>query len=486
MIKNLLNESSDGFWDWDLRTNSFLVSQGLVELLGVSESEITGLTTLIRMLQDDDQEAFERALNHHLNTPNSRPAKMVLRLRHRSGDMIDVLFKGLVLDRDSEGTPLRVIGDYTNFTALFSMEEELQFRNENLQLVNKGINAGIWHWDVSSGVTSWSDRLFEMLGYQPNETETSYDIFMNQLVHPDHIEKLRSNLDDYLNHRGPYRIEFKCLCKDGKYRWFETHGAAKFDKDGKAIRMIGSMLDIDQRKQLEEKNLRSIESLTSGNQRLLNFAHIVSHNLRSNAANLFNLLEIFEEAEEDQKLEIRNLLKANADQLLQTIEHLADVVKIQTQLESKKQLLDFESVTNRIVTGLCETINAANIDISSDFHHAPEVECVPAYLESMLHNLISNAIKYRDPGKQAICSLTSKQTETHISLFCHDNGLGIDLDKHRHKIFGLYKTFHGNSDARGVGLFLMKSQIESMGGTIEVQSEPFIGSTFTICFPITS
>ena len=110
------------------------------------------------------------------------------------------------------------------------------------------------------------------------------------------------------------------------------------------------------------------------------------------------------------------------------------------------------------------------------------VTVVPAYLDSILLNLISNAVKYRAQQRPATIRLHAHQAAGFVVLTVQDNGLGIDLVKNRAKLFGMYKTFHDNEDARGVGLFLTKNQIEAMLGTIEVESEVGVGSTFKICF----
>jgi signal transduction histidine kinase len=107
---------------------------------------------------------------------------------------------------------------------------------------------------------------------------------------------------------------------------------------------------------------------------------------------------------------------------------------------------------------------------------------VPAYLQSIALNFITNAIKYRHPDRPAIVSIDAKKMDKWIILSVADNGIGIDLEQHGHKLFGMYKTFHGNSDARGIGLFITKNQIEAMGGKVEVESTAGFGTKFNIYF----
>lgn len=108
------------------------------------------------------------------------------------------------------------------------------------------------------------------------------------------------------------------------------------------------------------------------------------------------------------------------------------------------------------------------------------VEFNPAYLESILINLITNCLKYRHPERALKISISAKRSHKRTKLSVADNGLGIDMSIHGSRLFGMYNTFHKHPDARGLGLFMVKSQVESMGGEITAQSVPGSGTTFTI------
>ena len=107
---------------------------------------------------------------------------------------------------------------------------------------------------------------------------------------------------------------------------------------------------------------------------------------------------------------------------------------------------------------------------------------VPAYLDSILVNLISNAIKYRSVNRKHSVTIKGYKTENGIEIIISDNGCGFDFEKNKDKVFGMYKTFHSGEDSRGFGLYITKSQIEVMNGKITVQSEVNRGTTFTIKF----
>jgi signal transduction histidine kinase len=137
---------------------------------------------------------------------------------------------------------------------------------------------------------------------------------------------------------------------------------------------------------------------------------------------------------------------------------------------------------NKVLDVLNDSLHKKDINVLNYISESVCVECLPAYLESIILNLVTNAIKYSDKSKAAKIIFTSSENSEFVILSIKDNGLGIDLERHKESIFGLYNTFHKNNDARGVGLYLTKNQIENMGGKIEVESEIAIGSTFKIYF----
>lgn len=120
--------------------------------------------------------------------------------------------------------------------------------------------------------------------------------------------------------------------------------------------------------------------------------------------------------------------------------------------------------------------------IEVDVSESHVVNAVPAYLESILLNMFTNALKYSSPDRQLVLKLKSSIIDNKVMLEFSDNGLGIDLKRHGDKIFGMFKTFHRHKDAKGIGLFISKNQIEAMGGSISVRSKVDVGTTFTMVF----
>ncbi len=129
---------------------------------------------------------------------------------------------------------------------------------------------------------------------------------------------------------------------------------------------------------------------------------------------------------------------------------------------------------------MSDQIQLKGVKIISNIDKEVEFIYNPAYLESILYNLISNAIRYSHHERHPIIQIDSYVEGKNTVLKISDNGIGIDLDKNGHKIFGMYKKFSTHKDSKGIGLFITKNQIDAMGGNITVESEPNLGTTFKV------
>lgn len=149
----------------------------------------------------------------------------------------------------------------------------------------------------------------------------------------------------------------------------------------------------------------------------------------------------------------------------------------------KWEFLFFKDVLLTTKRLLFSQISDNNVEINAYFDNVEKINYNKLYLESIFLNLIENAIKYKAPNRSPIINITSKLNDDgSVKLIIKDNGIGINLNRHGKKIFGLNQVFHKHPEARGVGLFMTKTQIESMGGSIFVSSIENEGTTFVINF----
>lgn len=303
-----------------------------------------------------------------------------------------------------------------------------------------------------------------------------YDEDMAQISRDEDLEVMRT-LEPML---GRETINVR---KDGRTTNFLTSKIPLLDQDGKAYGLIGMSMDITNLKQKEDE-LRDLINVTAiQNKKLINFAHIVSHNLRSHTANFSMLLDfLIREKEESEKQRIMKMLSHASDNLLDTLENLNEVVDISTNINLDKKSLNLNENIIKVQQNLSAFLQENKVEFVNTVPKKLMVKSVPAYLESILLNLVTNAVKYHSPKRTPVIELKAKKQDSQVIFSITDNGMGIDLKRYGGKIFGMYKTFHNNADARGLGLYIIKNQVEAMGGNITVSSEVDQGSTFNVYF----
>lgn len=226
-----------------------------------------------------------------------------------------------------------------------------------------------------------------------------------------------------------------------------------------------------------------MDELTMQNQQLNDFANMTSHNLRSPAANITSLVAAIEEEStiDDYKM-IFSMLKKVAANLNESLNQLMEVLHIRKNKSVDRETLIFQDIFIKTTETLQGEILASKAAITSDFSNAENIIYSRIYMDSIFHNLISNALKYRSPDRIPKIHVYTESKNNHIYLHVSDNGLGIDLAKNGHKLFGMNQVFHKHPEAKGIGLFMTKAQIESMKGKITVSSEVNSGTTFIVMF----
>jgi PAS domain S-box-containing protein len=322
-----------------------------------------------------------------------------------------------------------------------------------------------------------------VLGYP--EVELLENPFFH-FIHPDDIDSTQKELEKLKTGSTTINFVNRYRKKDGSYLWFEWSTTP----DHTTGKLFAIARDITERRQAEV-NLRAIkadlEALTNHlqkqNNQLLHFAYITSHNLRSPVSNLTSLLQFYKESTEDEeKKALLSKLEAVIVHLNSTLNELIEALKIQQDLSKHRELISFEEIFNLMKDTFIGHILETKAIVSADFSKADRIEYPSSYLESIMLNLLSNSIKYRSPNRPPKVHFETCKINDKIILTVRDNGLGIDLEKHAGNLFGLNKTFHTHSEAKGVGLYLTKTQVEAMGGTISAESEVGSGTTFKIVF----
>ena len=293
------------------------------------------------------------------------------------------------------------------------------------------------------------------------------------ILHPDDLQNCTKVWTESLTTGKPYEVEYRFKrASDGAYRWHLGRALPMKDAAGNIVKWFGSCTDID-----EYKRALDLENKITQYE---DFNRIVAHNLRGPAGSIGMMLDMISESEDkDDKEDLLNMLKESSKSLNGTLDELMSVLEIRL---SKHIEFDDCDVTE-IVSGVSKMLNGQILSkkavITCDLN-VPIIQFPRIYLESIVYNMISNSLKYSNSEIAPIIHIQSDKVNGRVQLRFKDNGLGIDLKKHGMNMFQLNKVFHKGFDSKGVGLFMTKTQIETFGGSIQVESEPNVGSEFTI------
>jgi signal transduction histidine kinase/DNA-binding NarL/FixJ family response regulator len=313
---------------------------------------------------------------------------------------------------------------------------------------------------------------------------TEDGFFNTDLIHPDHRKEVIKLFYEVSKHPGDIKsIELKCLVAENEYRWIETTLYNLLEEPTvKAI--VLNYRDISLRKRDEEQRQSLIEELLISNSDLKQFGFITTHNLRAPLTNLLAIVELLD-VKKIQDEPTKDLLAAFKSATFQLNDTLNDLIKVLFIRQNKYIALNeinFQTVVEKNIHDLKALISSAEIDIVTDFSEAPTILFDANYLESILLNLMSNSIKFASKERKLKIKMKSRIDGEFILLEFSDNGIGMDMDKVKDRIFGLYQRFHERTDSKGIGLYLIQSQVTALGGKISVTSKVNEGTTFYLRF----
>lgn len=320
-----------------------------------------------------------------------------------------------------------------------------------------------------------------MLGYTEDEL---YATNFQKLTHPDDLGDDMANLNKLISGDIPsYQIEKRYLHKQGQIIWGLLSVSLVRDALFQPLYFVSQINDITRQKKAETDKNKLTNIIQEKNKRLTSFAQIVTHNLRTHSANLNLIKDLIKlKNKEFIKTDSYTLLVEAINQLVATVGDLSELSQISKQREKNIKKLNLLRHVQRCAQSINALIITAEAEIKLDI--APEIyiKGIPSYLDSIILNLLTNAVKYRSKSRLLCIDITAETIENTVELKIKDNGIGIDLNRNGDKLFGLYNTFTDNEDSRGVGLFITRAQIESLGGTVSVKSKLDQGTEFSLKF----
>lgn len=474
--------TSDTIWDWKIQEDNLIWNKGIEGIFGYKKDEV-GKTSKWWFDNIHPEDSLKMSIKlYSFIEQKTEKWQDQYRFKCSDGSYKYVLDRGFIL-KDEEGRAVRMIGAIQDITKQKLEEKQLKLLETVItQTKDSIIITEADPKDNKIPTIIYANPAFStMSGYQSSEVlGKSPTIFKGPNSDKIAYEKLYHAIKD----KKECQIETISYRKSKEEFWVNFSMIPIYDSENEISHWVSIQRDISEDKKLEVEKEQLIRELTQNNKDLQQFSYITSHNLRAPLSNLTGLLNLIEDIpiENSELKEIINGFNKSTHLLNETINDLVKVIIIKDSPSIQKEDLLLRDIFENVFIQLDFLISSQKPIIKIDFEKAAYLNINKAYLESILLNLMTNAIKYKSEKRKLIITVTSNKVGDDLVLVFKDNGIGIDLDRNRDKVFGLYQRFHNMPDGKGLGLYLVKSQVEAMGGTINIDSKVEIGTTFTLTF----
>jgi PAS domain S-box-containing protein len=498
-LQKILETLADSIWTLDLKTGQLQFLNSAVESItgykrdfleknirfdteeNVLHLQEKSLLPFAQIVHEKDRENVLNALQLSKSSP---AADVTFRIFRKDGK-IAWLWLQTWLVLSEEGEPLQVSGMISDITAQKEAElarilSEESFRQtmEKMRLICVGL-------DTEGKVNFVNDFALERLGYLRKEVIGSS--WFDNFLPPEESARVKAVFTEKIaqNRAVDYNFENAILTKGGRSRLIAWNNTTLRDIQGKIIGTVSIGQDISEQRQAENEKKEAIQQLIQQNKNLRDFSYITSHNLRAPVARILGLTAVLneEEIKDEWNKTVIAHLKTSAQSLDEVIKDLAKILEVRTKIDEKRERVRFSEVFQQTLENLRDHVLKHQVEVFTDFTQIDDFFAVKSYIQSIFFNLISNAIKYKSEATPII-RIWSEKKDQKMRLYFQDNGLGIDLKTYKDKIFTLYQRFHLHLEGKGIGLYLVKTQVEALGGKIDIESEVGKGTTFKITFPL--
>jgi PAS domain S-box-containing protein len=406
---------------------------------------------------------------------------------HKSGERRWVSENAHIV-RGADSQPRYYEGTVEDITERLRAEAALRQARERDELWKLALEAtgdGVWDWTLPTGVEIYSQRLREMYGYG-NDEISDQAIELDRRTHPDDIAGMQRAREAHFQGLAPaYVNEHRVRCRDGQWKWILSRGMViSRDANGQPLRMIGTHTDITERRQADA--LRQERDVAeAANRAKTEFLSRVSHELRTplNAILGFSQLMEVDAGLSPKHLAWTHAILRSGNHLLALVDDVLDLSTMQTgQLRVDAQAVDLLAVVDECWAMQAASAAEAGLALDDQLDRAAKwrVRADPTRLRQVVTNLVSNALKYNHAGGRV--GLRLERRGEGIALQVADTGPGLDAAQLA-RLFTPFERLgaeHSGVEGTGLGLALVKQLVESMGGRIEVNSQPGVGSRFTV------
>lgn len=454
-------------------------SPSITKVLGYNPEEFKNRSAL-QLIHPDHFHDFIKNRTAIFKTPG-KSFYFQRQLLHKNGNWI--WCEGTLTNMLHEPGINAIVSNFRDISDRKLAEKNLLHSESRLKEAQSIAHIGNFEIDLANHSELWSDEMYKISGLNKEEVVPSIDLFLS-LIHPDDLNYVKTVIEESTKTFQNAAFNFRFIRMDGQMRYGCSEARFESDENKKPIRLFGIFQDITERKLGEIERTKMVNDLMLRNTELEQFSYIISHNLRSPVANIIGASTVLEDSElsTEEKAMLNRAISNSVTKLDHVIKDLNHILEIKAQISGARELLHFSEMVDDIKISIKDLIDKNNIEIKYDFSEINTFLAMKPYLYSIFYNLISNSVKYRRPQIRTLIEIKSTSIENKIGLIFTDNGMGIDLQKKGEQVFGLYKRFHTNIEGKGMGLFMVKTQVEILGGKISLKSTENVGTEFKIEF----
>lgn len=470
-----------GHFEWDIHSGILKTSEGLRQLFELpGTQEVNTLAEYLnfipaaeRVQQHDLLESFinnRHFRTHYQNVVTAKGNKRVFLTRGT-----------IIINSDNQAE--KVIGTSQDITEFKKNKQLLEESRKVFKNAFDFSSIGMALVDLKGHWLDVNQSICDIFGYTREEMQRQ--TFM-EMTHPEDIEVDLRYVKQLLSREiDNYRMEKRYFRKDGSVVWILL-SVSLIWKNQQPAYFTSQLVDISANKhlinELENKN-NALEKANGHLQYHINhiteFNRIISHNLRGPATTLISAVDFVGDCEAEESAELLTKIKGTSELIIQTLNDLKEVIEVQLNKDIVFNSCDLQQITDQCIQSLQHKVQESGATVTTHF----EVEAVTfptVYIETIFYNLLSNALHFRQQDRPLFITMSSEKADNKTILRITDNGMGINLQRYKEDVFKYKRIFHKEYNGRGLGLFLIKSQVEACGGKIQVESDGVNGTMFTI------
>ena len=475
-----LKSAAIGIWEWDITHNSLVWDERTEELYGLKPDEFPeAFNFWVSRVHPSDREFA--ASEVHLAINGEKDYEPEFRIVLPDGRIRCLKAYGLV-QRDNENEPQRLIGINFDITDRKLAEEHLLKSDTHLKTAQRIGKLGSWEFEVNTGKLTWSDEVFRIYGLEPSANPPDYEQ-LRLFIHPEDWQNFDQTVQAAMSLEQSYDLEHRIIQPNGTLIYVMARGEMIYNVSGQLTHIIGTAIDITDRKLAEAQILHTANQLANTNRELESFSYSVSHDLRAPLRHMNGFVNALH-----QRLKAHEALQdPKVTHYLQVIEkssqkmgHLIDGLLMLSRFGRRP--LESKQISIR------DLVDEAIEIIRTDPHHNHLVEFAigdlpttvgdHTLLQQVFLNLIGNAVKFSRNHPQPYVEIDSLQDQT---IRIRDNGVGFQME-YADKLFGAFQRLHNDSEfeGTGIGLAIVQRIVQRHGGSIWAEGYPDQGATFFI------